>query len=124
MPGPGKPFPPLELTGQTFGRLTVLRPSERSRDKWGNTLWDCRCSCGTELMVRGKALTAGGSQSCGCLRLERSRGFQARRASTIERMADALDNLLAASERHIFSTECQKEREAARSALSAWKDGR
>jgi len=35
-----------------------------------------------------------------------------------ERLRAALRDLLDASERHIFSTECQKERDAARAALS------
>ena len=34
-----------------------------------------------------------------------------------KRLREALTNLLAASERHIFSTECQAERDAARRAL-------
>lgn len=38
-------------------------------------------------------------------------------AAEIERLSAALRGLLNASERHIFSTECQKERDAARAAL-------
>jgi len=39
-------------------------------------------------------------------------------AAEIERLRAALRDLLDASERHIFSTECQKERDAARAALA------
>jgi len=42
-------------------------------------------------------------------------------AAEIERMRAALRDLLDASERHIFSTECQKERDAARAALAQEK---
>jgi hypothetical protein len=64
------------LDGLTFGRLTVLRRSKRKSDKCGNALWDCRCICGgsrSEFMVRGSLLLNGMTQSCGCLRAERSR---------------------------------------------------
>ena len=37
--------------------------------------------------------------------------------SEIERLRAALSALLTASERHIFSTECQTERDAARAVL-------
>jgi hypothetical protein len=42
-------------------------------------------------------------------------------AAEIERLRAALRDLLDASERHIFSTECQKERDAARAALAQEK---
>lgn len=57
-----------DLTGQTFGRWTVLRYA------WSDKEWDawfiCRCACGTESPVRGRALSSGDSQSCGCYRSE------------------------------------------------------
>ena len=49
-------------------------------------------------------------------------GFKALRA-TNERLRAALRALLDASERHIFSTECQTERDAARAALAEEKKG-
>ena len=35
----------IDLTGKTFGRLTVLQKSDRS-DAHGHPLWDARCICG------------------------------------------------------------------------------
>jgi hypothetical protein len=35
----------IDLTGQTFGRLTVLYCA--GRDRWGTSTWVCQCSCGT-----------------------------------------------------------------------------
>jgi hypothetical protein len=56
-----------DLTGEHFGRLTVLGPSiERCR---GNIKWRCACSCGTETLVPTEQLTAG-QVSCGCYRKE------------------------------------------------------
>lgn len=56
-----------DLTGQRFGRLTVLRRAE-SRNK--HTMWLCKCDCGTVKEVFGSALVSGLSTSCGCYRVD------------------------------------------------------
>lgn len=53
-----------ELTGQTFGMLTVIRFVEVGPDY--TTRWLCRCECGTEKVAIGKNLMGGRTQSCGC----------------------------------------------------------
>ena len=53
----------LDLTGQRFGSLTVLRPAENIRDR---TAWVCRCDCGRETVVRTSCLRRGHTKSCGC----------------------------------------------------------
>ena len=55
----------IDLTGQTFGRLTVLK-YHGINDK-GIHMWLCRCECGNEKVVRGDALRYGQTRSCGCL---------------------------------------------------------
>ena len=55
----------IDLTGQTFGRLTVLK-YHGVNDK-GIHMWLCRCECGNEKVVRGDALRYGITRSCGCL---------------------------------------------------------
>ncbi len=52
------------ITGQTFGRLTVAErvPSER-RDAH----WRCVCTCRNEIVVRADHLRSGHTRSCGCL---------------------------------------------------------
>jgi hypothetical protein len=57
-----------DLTGQIFGRLTVLK---RVGKKGNNPLWECRCICGKVRQIIAYSLTSGASQSCGCLRAER-----------------------------------------------------
>ncbi|SRR5712692_7924723 len=57
-----------DLTGQIFGRLTVLRCV--GRDKHRNALWLCRCECGKEVEVVRASLVRELTQSCGCLRQE------------------------------------------------------
>lgn len=56
---------PLDLIGQRFGKLVVLKRIEN--DDRGNTRWECRCDCGNILRIRGGALTTGNTKSCGCL---------------------------------------------------------
>ncbi|MBQ7705884.1 MAG: hypothetical protein IJT73_10770 [Selenomonadaceae bacterium] len=56
----------IDLTGQTFGRLTVLSYSHT--DKRGKSYWHCKCSCGQECVIEGNRLRSGKTQSCGCLR--------------------------------------------------------
>ena len=58
-------------TGHRYGRLTVL---ERYLIPGKPTAyWKCRCDCGVETIVSGKALRNGTSRSCGCLREEVNR---------------------------------------------------
>ena len=59
---------PKDLTGEVFGRLTVLRldPNNRRRS------WLCLCSCGNEKTAAQADLRSGSTASCGCLRKESS----------------------------------------------------
>ncbi|ECO0419392.1 hypothetical protein DFV33_04705 [Salmonella enterica subsp. enterica serovar Bareilly] len=58
----------IDLTGKTFGRLTVL-----NRDTtWKGTRvkWVCLCTCGKRTSVAGSNLLKGTTSSCGCLAKE------------------------------------------------------
>ena len=58
-----------DLTGQKFGRLTVLNIStERKESNKGILLYDCLCECGNKIIVNGYSLRSGRSKSCGCYR--------------------------------------------------------
>jgi hypothetical protein len=61
----------IDITGQTFGRLTALYPCGTTKTK--QTLWWCQCSCGNQVAVRGSYLRTGNTKSCGCLAREQSR---------------------------------------------------
>ena len=54
----------IDLTGQRFNRLVVIRESGR---KCGHVAWLCKCDCGNEVVINGAYLRNGKSQSCGCL---------------------------------------------------------
>lgn len=60
-----------DLTGQTFGRLTVLNIAGRD-DKRRTIIWRCICSCDehNEVYVSSENLKSGKTSSCGCLSKE------------------------------------------------------
>lgn len=66
-----------DLTGQRFGRLTALRPTER-RDIKGSVYWMCRCDCGGQAEVPGDRLVQGNVLSCGCLKSENQKEIAGR----------------------------------------------
>lgn len=55
----------IDLTGQKFGRLTVISRVWRLNCK--DALWLCKCDCGNLKVVYGYHLKKGSTQSCGCL---------------------------------------------------------
>lgn len=61
----------IDLTGQTFGRLTVLR---RVANRGSKPFWACRCECGNEVetWTSGAQLRNGDTSSCGCLHREQA----------------------------------------------------
>lgn len=64
----------IDLTGQKFGRWTVL---ERGESVKRETHWICRCECGKVKSVSSKNLRNHKTESCGCLHndLIREKGF-------------------------------------------------
>ena len=50
------PSKPRNRIGEIYGRLTVIRPSDK-RTKSGNAYWWCRCSCGNEREVPSDKLS-------------------------------------------------------------------
>lgn len=56
----------IDLTGQRFGKLVVIK--EVDRDKHNYRQYLCKCDCGNEKVIRQAALTTGQppQRSCGC----------------------------------------------------------
>lgn len=61
----------IDLSGQRFGFLTVLRRDgnhmrkyKSKRDRKGPILWLCRCDCGQEIRARSDLLIRGRRKSC------------------------------------------------------------
>lgn len=68
-PNRKKNYYSIDITGQSFGRLTALRPTEK-RAKKGTVIWHCRCTCGNEVDVSYNDLVYTNLRSCGCQKKE------------------------------------------------------
>ncbi len=55
-----------DLTGNKYGRWTVLRLGPTLHKPHHRIRYWCRCDCGTERLVHAGNLTNGMSSSCGC----------------------------------------------------------
>lgn len=55
----------IDLTGQKFGMLTVIRLHTAEN---GVIVWECLCDCGNKSFVRGGNLRSGAVKSCGCVK--------------------------------------------------------
>lgn len=58
-----------DISGQKFGRLTVIK--RLGVDKSRSVVWLCKCDCGNYIEVKGTELRRGRTTSCGCYRIER-----------------------------------------------------
>jgi hypothetical protein len=75
----------IDLTGEVFGRLTVVR--RVGSDQHKRAMWLCRCQCGAERHVISTNLQSGNTTSCGCAR----RGNNNARGSSERILRDAAD---------------------------------
>lgn len=57
-----------DLTGNRYGRMTVMARSENTAE--GRTQWLCLCDCGNTKVAQAVYLKRGNTKSCGCLGLE------------------------------------------------------
>lgn len=64
-----------DMTGQVYGRLTVVKRS--GSNSFGQAMWSCLCSCGKDTTVSGVGLRTG-TQSCGCLLTEQNKSVEKR----------------------------------------------
>lgn len=64
--------PKKDLTGNRYGKLTVLCQTDDYVTKTGKhrARWLCECDCGNQVAVWGVNLTTGNTKSCGCTRGE------------------------------------------------------
>ena len=77
--------------GDIIGRLTVIR--EAGRNEKREVLWECRCECGTVIVLTSQRISDGSTISCGCANLEAmQRNFEEYRM-TITRDGTRLDLL-------------------------------
>lgn len=62
----------IDLTGQKFGRLTVIQRVDN--DQWGKPRWLCQCGCKNKnrIIILGNNIRRGHTKSCGCLSKEKT----------------------------------------------------
>jgi len=58
----------MDIINKKFGRLLVLK--KNGLNKYGRSLWLCRCDCGNKVIVEEYNLRHGRTKSCGCLQRE------------------------------------------------------
>jgi hypothetical protein len=58
----------IDITGNRYGRLTVIKQHDTLRP--GRTRWLCKCDCGTLVIKTSNVMRRGESKSCGCLQRE------------------------------------------------------
>ena len=54
-----------DITGQRFGKLIAVRPTDERSSR--SVVWECKCDCGNTTFIRAIALRSGGTTSCGCI---------------------------------------------------------
>lgn len=60
----------IDLTGKTYGRLTVIKLSHMTKD---GSYWFCSCKCNDKIRskpYKANSIKSGKSLSCGCLHVE------------------------------------------------------
>ena len=62
----------IDITGEIFGRLTVIEPADSHKSPCGHTetRWKCLCDCGKYINTATGRLRSGGVKSCGCFSVE------------------------------------------------------
>ena len=65
----------LDLTGQRFGRLTVIKEADKYISPQGLKFvqWLCKCDCGNDTIVLATNLKKGTTKSCGCYSIEQAK---------------------------------------------------
>lgn len=63
----------IDLTGQKFGRLTVIKMAENVKTKNGKSKSQCLCECECRNIIKvpSSTLKSGNTKSCGCLKKEK-----------------------------------------------------
>lgn len=64
----------INLSGQIFGKLTVIKPIQREirHNQCQGIIYLCFCNCGNYTKVSGGALRNNNTMSCGCYKIEQN----------------------------------------------------
>jgi hypothetical protein len=82
-----------DLTGKTFGYLSVLERSiDSGNGKKPEVKWICRCICGKETVVKSYSLSSGHTKSCGCQKIKHDLSNKERLYQTWKNMRQRCNN--------------------------------
>ena len=83
----------IDLTGNKYGRLTVLKKDKERITKSGS-YWICQCECGKIKSIRSSSLRNGDIVSCGCYRMEKIMATKEKNGliDSIERAKNDVEN--------------------------------
>ncbi len=80
-----------DLTGERFGKLTVIGPAEKEGSK--RSYWRCKCDCGNETLAEYSSLINGHTKSCGCARGRKSEDISGMRFGRLVAIRPAPDEI-------------------------------
>jgi hypothetical protein len=73
----------VDMIGKRFGRLVVIKQSDKRSGKRKKLMYDCICDCGNNHTVCGETLRNGDVVSCGCY-YEETRGISSKNYNTYD----------------------------------------
>ena len=62
----------IDLTGQKFGKLTIIRDSGKRQHDGKRIVWECKCDCGNKYYSTSDNLKFKKNPGCGCGRHKKS----------------------------------------------------
>ncbi|MCL2321750.1 MAG: AP2 domain-containing protein [Oscillospiraceae bacterium] len=83
---------PKDIAGQRFGKLVVIRLTNKRKNN--SAVWECKCDCGNIVEVASDKLCKGSTKSCGCLKKVYSNIIEGQRFERLVtiRLMDKCDN--------------------------------
>ena len=86
----------LDITGQTFSKLTAVKPTGKSNKK-NSRLWLFKCACGKEIIRPASLVKEGEIKSCGCQKIEKATALIAEKRKNILWVEDTCINSIAST---------------------------
>ena len=81
----------IDLTGQRFGRLVVIK---RAENQGRQTKWLCKCDCGNVVAVMGSRLRGNITHSCGCIQKEITRERSLKHGGSTSKLRSVWMNMI------------------------------
>lgn len=94
----------VDLTGQKYGKLKVLKEVEPKRFSCGRLerMWECECECGNIVIFSQPNIRSGNSRSCGCSKIIDLTGQRFRKLTVIKK-----DVAIQKEKRKVYKWICQ-----------------